>query len=290
MHMKNRFLYPLSLLVLLTFPLMSVRATSSTNFEIEPTTDGTSATHTSTSASFSVDGAIGSISGRGTSASFIIESGASSGGVCGDGFVDPDEDCDSGDMNGGTCDSEGFDSGTLTCDVDCTYDTSDCEEDEDGGGGGGSGGGGVASSTLTTPTLSSSLNADKSDEGKLISFDNTVLLYGSRSSGSTVLVNGSSEGVTYPTSTSWQAIVILVDGDNSIRIVAKSSSGRESTPTTVVVSARDVGDVNGDSEIDDYDLSLLVHGWNSGDPESDFNEDGMVNDYDFSMLVSRWLV
>ena len=51
----------------------------------------------------------------------------STGGSCGDGVVDADEQCDGGDLNGLTCQSLGYDGGTLACDgITCTYDTSGC--------------------------------------------------------------------------------------------------------------------------------------------------------------------
>lgn len=68
--------------------------------------------------------------------------------VCGDLTAEPPtEECDGYDLNGASCSSEGFDAGTLACDVSCSFDTSGCydEEDDDpiipGGGGGGGGGG-----------------------------------------------------------------------------------------------------------------------------------------------------
>jgi hypothetical protein len=45
---------------------------------------------------------------------------------CGDGVRDPGEDCDGTEI-GGTCQSEGFDCGTLACGPDCTFDTTACE-------------------------------------------------------------------------------------------------------------------------------------------------------------------
>jgi len=45
---------------------------------------------------------------------------------CGNGVVDPGEDCDGLNLNGGTCAGEGFVGGTLACTSSCTYDTSQC--------------------------------------------------------------------------------------------------------------------------------------------------------------------
>jgi hypothetical protein len=51
---------------------------------------------------------------------------------CGDGVKDPDEQCDGSDL-GTTCTGLGYDRGTLSCESDCTYDTSLCEHDGGGG-------------------------------------------------------------------------------------------------------------------------------------------------------------
>ncbi len=64
--------------------------------------------------------------------------GSTGGGMagCGNGKIDPNEQCDGANLNGFTCESLGNAGGTLKCDpVTCTFDTSMC----DGGGGGTSG-------------------------------------------------------------------------------------------------------------------------------------------------------
>lgn len=63
--------------------------------------------------------------------------------VCGDGQVDNNEQCDGANLNSQTCATRGFTSGTLTCNIDCTFNTSQCSVvvPPSGGGGGGGGGG-----------------------------------------------------------------------------------------------------------------------------------------------------
>lgn len=46
--------------------------------------------------------------------------------VCGDGVIEGPEDCEGSDLDGATCSSLGYEPGTLTCDIACTYDTSQC--------------------------------------------------------------------------------------------------------------------------------------------------------------------
>ncbi len=46
---------------------------------------------------------------------------------CGDNKRNGGEDCDGGELGGQSCKTLGFDAGTLTCNVGCTYNTTSCE-------------------------------------------------------------------------------------------------------------------------------------------------------------------
>ena len=59
--------------------------------------------------------------------------------ICGNGVQQSGEDCDGADLGGGTCENQGFDSGTLLCTGSCSFDTSGCTSKEGGGGRGGGG-------------------------------------------------------------------------------------------------------------------------------------------------------
>lgn len=69
-----------------------------------------------------------------------IEISANVGG-CGDGTIGIGEECDGSSLGGASCVSLGFTSGSLSCSVSCTFNTTSCSSS--GGGGGGGGGGGV---------------------------------------------------------------------------------------------------------------------------------------------------
>lgn len=45
---------------------------------------------------------------------------------CGNGTIDPGEECDRADLGGSTCGSEGFAGGVLACGADCTIDIGAC--------------------------------------------------------------------------------------------------------------------------------------------------------------------
>ena len=46
--------------------------------------------------------------------------------ACGNGQIDGDEECDGENMNGRTCETQGFERGDLGCTQDCLFDTSAC--------------------------------------------------------------------------------------------------------------------------------------------------------------------
>jgi len=49
-----------------------------------------------------------------------------SGPRCGNGRVDPGEECDTDDFGGKQCSDLGFDRGVLSCTAECQFDTSQC--------------------------------------------------------------------------------------------------------------------------------------------------------------------
>ena len=47
--------------------------------------------------------------------------------TCGNGQIDSGEACDGNNLNGKSCESLGYDTGTLSCNADCTFSESQCE-------------------------------------------------------------------------------------------------------------------------------------------------------------------
>lgn len=286
----------------LTFPILlialavallpvGVGAITSTSYQLfpeqgyqAPTEDGSSTTSDRLqSTSYQMHGSLDSYVGRLTSSSYRQNSGAASFQYyCGDGFIDPGETCDGADLNGATCVSQGFASGTLTCSSACALVTSACNSSSSGGGGGGGGGGAAPVSAPSAPSVSDAIKS------LAFSYKPTFLLYGTTSAAVTsVKVNGSADGVTLPTSTSWQKTLSLSYGLNTFKIIATNTGG-SSTESVFELYRRLTGDITQDNKVNDYDLSKLVKLWGGSDRNGDFNEDKSVNDYDFSMMVARW--
>ncbi|TAL50092.1 hypothetical protein EPN81_03805 [Patescibacteria group bacterium] len=267
-----RYLFLVSILFLVV-PLVSFAVTS-TSFEIDVDPDS-AASQKTTSDSFQLESTFEPMVGSTFSSSFSIEQGSAFPWMCGDGFVDPDEECETGgtgSLNGQTCTSRGYYQGTLSCASNCTFNTSGCS---------------YAGAVLVQASGSFSVGISPEDQ---TTYATLFLLFGSKSSDAkTVLVNGSEEDVKYPTSTSWQAWVFLSLGENTFTIT--QTGGRASSQEVQVTITRLVmADITADGIVDDYDLSLLATAWGSDDPLSDLNEDGVVDDYDLSILAARWSV
>lgn len=70
--------------------------------------------------------------------------------LCGNGVIDSGEECDGSNLAGQSCSSRGFSGGSLSCNSNCTINTSQCTSPPPSGGGGGGGGGYVAPATGIT--------------------------------------------------------------------------------------------------------------------------------------------
>lgn len=113
-------------------------------------------------------------------------------------------------------------------------------------------------------------------------------LAGIRQAGTTIFVNGTSQGVIYPTATTWVKSVDLSLGDNNFTLFARNASGQNSNIVAVTVTRWRVGDTNGDFRVDDFDLSgLAAHFWTDW-CFADFNHDDWVDDFDLSGLAANW--
>lgn len=89
-----------------------------------------------------------------------VNVGASVSHTCGNGVVDSGEQCDGSSLNGQTCVSRGFSEGMLSCNSNCTFNTTQCTSVSSGGGSGGGGGtgyggGGGYAAPVYTPAATS---------------------------------------------------------------------------------------------------------------------------------------
>jgi hypothetical protein len=120
-------------------------------------------------------------------------------------------------------------------------------------------------------------------------FRSHQLIYGTRGSSDTVIsVNGSSIGVRYPSSNTWERDIPLFLGRNTIEVQGSIPSGYVTPIVVGEIERMLIGDVNRSHRVDDVDLSLFVRAWKTYTPFADFNEDGLINDIDLSLLVSHW--
>lgn len=109
----------------------------------------------------------------------------------------------------------------------------------------------------------------------------------------TVFVNSSSSGITYPTGTAWQIPQVLVLGGNTFSIYGKDSLGNQSATTVSTITRHKLSDINGDGLIDLTDISLFGSDWqktssNWANPLSDMNSDSIVDLTDFSIIAKQY--
>jgi hypothetical protein len=65
-------------------------------------------------------------------------------------------------------------------------------------------------------------------------------------------------------------------------------SAPTATPTPSATPGSKVGDINGDGQVNIFDLSTLLSKWGTSGTPADLNNDGTVNIFDLSILLSHW--
>jgi hypothetical protein len=146
----------------------------------------------------------------------------------------------------------------------------------------------VVLTPTSVPALSLAISAQPTD-----TYASSFLLWGTKSSNiSTVLVNNSSIGLSYPSETTWQIQMQLAMGANTYSVVGKDSSGNTSPTQSITVNLHRIGDINGDNAVDITDLSLFGTDWEKtsalNNVLSDMNKDNKVDLTDFSILASAY--
>lgn len=109
-----------------TFAATSFDATTD-----DPTTEGSSTTATTTDAT-TTDDDVGTDDATDDATDLTTDDATTGGGICGNGEIEDGELCDTGDLGGETCQSQGFGGGGLSCTAECTFDTSACNGCGDG--------------------------------------------------------------------------------------------------------------------------------------------------------------
>lgn len=270
-------------MILLLLPLAARAQSSSSSFSIDPNSNLFSSQHTASSTTYSLQGAVDQWinSSRPSSTTYQVESGASVAWYCGDGFIDPGEACDGNNIPA-SCTGLGYQSGATTCTTDCTISTAACVP--------------FASVSLPPGTSASGSDAEASAglsinpsfrPTSFFTYQPVIMLHGTKSeSTTTIYINESSANIEFPQPTYWRGPAFLKVGKNKITILARSAKG--DAKTEMEIERREKGDTDGDSRVNDYDLSRLIRSWGKNDFKADFNDDGVVDEYDFSILVSRW--
>lgn len=147
----------------------------------------------------------------------------------------------------------------------------------------------TAPSPIPTPTpivlLPPTIDSQPSD-----TYQTLISLSGTKMAELTgIFVNGSTVGVAYPTSTTWQYPALLSIGANIFTINGRDSSGSTSPSNNITINHHKLGDIDGDNIVGLTDLSIFSLDWeNTGtlnNQLSDMDNDGIVDLTDFSILA-----
>ena len=104
------------------------------------------------------------------------------------------------------------------------------------------------------------------------------------------LVNGSPEGLMYPTLWKWAMDFPLTLGRNLVTVQGVAADGAKSQMIGGEIERLLIGDVNVDHVVNDIDLSKFTRATKKYTFFSDFNEDREVNTLDLSLIASHWLM
>ena len=123
-----------------------------------------------------------------------------------------------------------------------------------------------------------------------VTYGSNYTLQGTKDSSIThVFVNGSETGVSYPTSTTWQAVEPVSLGNNDFVLYGTDANNNQTASINVMVNRHILGDINGDGVVDLTDASLFAVDYgktsNLTYPLSDMNGDGSVDLTDLSILA-----
>jgi|GEM_PF-5779987 len=144
---------------------------------------------------------------------------------------------------------------------------------------------GATPTPTPTPVPNLTINTYPAD-----TYSSTYLLSGTRDTAIIeVFVNGSSAGVSYPTSTTWEVTVNLSLGNNNFTVHGEDANNIPTATQYVTINRHTLGDINGDGLVNLTDASLFAVDWGKTSgltyALSDMNGDGSVNLTDFSILA-----
>ncbi|MCX6787145.1 MAG: dockerin type I domain-containing protein [Candidatus Kaiserbacteria bacterium] len=244
-------------------------------------------------------------------------------GLCGDGSIDTNEQCDGSALGGKTCTLLGYIGGTLTCSPSCEYNVTACN------------GASPAQvliqnmSSVVVPSITANVritnegltSTEYTYEWCVVSSINNACGGGDDTyyaSASKLIAAGENFDTTLPatvplagtyyfkTNVYFGVLSSSASQQFTASNPASSGGGTNSgggsgggggivsppAPSTQNITAKNIEDINGDGKVNGIDFSILLAFWKTSPPYKnsavDINKDGRVDSVDFSILLYNW--
>ena len=139
-----------------------------------------------------------------------------------------------------------------------------------------------------TPELLDFIESNTVPETVCPAFSNPMTLTGIKTGDIEQVLVNSSPADSYPTPLTWEKLATVLMGPNLFEVIGISVFNVFSEPKQFIVERLEIGDTNGDNQINDFDLSGLALNWATGWCYADFNNDAMIDDFDLAGLAGHW--
>lgn len=134
-------------------------------------------------------------------------------------------------------------------------------------------------------------STDDTTKFTLKTYISSITVGGTKSSASSVFFNN--QPIATVGSTSWQLTFEAEDGAKTYTVEYRDAAGQVSASKAIEIDKHKTADINGDSNVDIQDLSILANYWGQdhpGEALANLNpgEDEVVDIQDISILASNW--
>lgn len=146
----------------------------------------------------------------------------------------------------------------------------------------------TSSGGTNPPTINPDLPAPTITNPSCQIFSTPYLTSGDRPQDVFVFFNNLPDDILYPSITTWAKLVDYVIGSNPVDLYGIHLNGQRTATNHYDIQRCQIGDVNCNGQVNDFDLAGLAWHWVQNWCPSDFNKDLIVNDFDLAGLAAHW--